>query len=147
LVVACSVIGIRLATSAAQSLTSAAMMMLVVDDGLSVVTLVERPVGGLHDPRLRVGEVTLRLRFRCCLATCLGHTFSEDLVVLTSVAAFRLSLRLGTLPGVLFEGLLGVPDFDQPGLAPGKLGWKFVAAAVLAVLGVLGPVDGLGLSE
>jgi hypothetical protein len=34
--------------------------VLGVDDGLGVVTLVKGPVGGLHDPAVRVGEIPLR---------------------------------------------------------------------------------------
>src|SRR5207245_3535500 len=60
----------------------------VVDHGLTVVAVVKRPVGGLHDPGVGIGEVALGLGIRDRLLGGLGCLGVDGVVVVAPPAGF-----------------------------------------------------------
>jgi len=103
-------------------------LMAVIDDRLGVEALVERPVGGLHDPRLRVGEVALRLRFRHRRRDRVGDPLRGSVLALTPRGGPLSGLLLGALPSLVLQCLLRFPDLGQPRLAAPQFLRQFVPA-------------------
>jgi hypothetical protein len=65
---------------------------LLVDDGLGVESIVEKPVSGLHDARLGIVEVALGLCWQCCLFFCLLERFGNLILVGTGTLGLARSL-------------------------------------------------------
>ena len=122
-------------------------LVVGINDGLGVEALMERPIGGLHDLRLRVGEVTLRPRLRRRLTGRLGDSCSGRGFARTLLPGPGGSIGLGPCTGLVLEGPLGLADLDQPGLSTPELLGELITAPVLAVLDVLGPVECLRLRQ
>lgn len=91
-------------------------LRVAINDRLGVEALLESPVGGLHDPRVRVGKVALRRRLR-----------RRRLIIgigLARLAPLGTHLRLAGTFALLLLGLerrLGLPDPAKAGLAAGEL--------------------------
>jgi len=96
-------------------------LMISIDDGLGVEALRERPIRGLHDPRVRVGEVALRLRFRDRPVCSCGGPFRDDLLVLTCSTGPLSGLGGGPLGGFGFQRRLRLRDLHEPALTAGQL--------------------------
>ena len=96
-------------------------MAVLIDHGLGVVAVVEGPIRGLHDPRLRVSERPLRLR-RDHRRGCRFITRSGPLgLVRTLLRGGMLSLHTGLLRMFGFQIHLRLADRHQPALAPAQL--------------------------
>ncbi|WP_157899440.1 hypothetical protein [Luteitalea pratensis] len=101
--------------------------MQVIDRDLRVVGLRE-PLGRLHDPRLGIGEVVLRLRQRLRLRW-------------RRPGVAGLGLRLG------FQRALRLLDARQSILTTLQFSGQFIAAAIGAVGRVLSRIGRFGLRE
>ena len=71
--------------------------MVCINDGLSVLGVMERSVGGLNDPRIRVGEVPLSLRAHDRILRRVVTVLRSGVVVIALVRAlFSASFRART---------------------------------------------------
>ena len=95
--------------------------MVGIDHSLGVEALRERPVRGLHDLRVRVGEVPLRLRFRDRPVRCRGGTIRDGVLILAGGAGPLSGLRGGPLPGLLLQRRFRLRDLREPALAASQL--------------------------
>src|SRR5207247_2393164 len=130
---------------------------LAVHRDLSIVGLLKalaRPV--LHDPRIRIGKVALRLGLGLGLLwvrnlgrRALGLLSGLLLLPLPlgDASASRLGLLLGSRLGFLLQRPLGLANLLQPGFSLGQFRRQFISPPPRAVLPILGRVDGLGVRQ